>query len=348
VNVNIYQYCNNFQKIKNINTELLYDGKKNNSEPLLSIIITVYKRKKYIAEAIYSTVNQKNIQFEYEIIVISDDHDDSLNEFKELINIKNISFYKNLQNTGLYNSCNIGAKIARGRYISFLHDDDLLYPNYLSEISNFICINPGVDCILTNRDTVGDYIQKNKPRKKNILKGLFFPLYFIRLCFRKQYKLITMKEGLTYQLSNIYKAPTCGACFNKDAFMESGGFNQDFWPVTDYFFFLKFNLNHQIYMIRKKTACYRWFDNLSQYKNIQFLSLKLLSDFFKSEQPIKSINRYFKLFGNEALYAKYLMVSEQFRDEIKLQYPGIANLNKLKWTLFKLYNIAFRFFHDII
>jgi glycosyltransferase involved in cell wall biosynthesis len=347
--MDIYEYCNNFQKIKNIDAELLYGNRDSGPKPFLSIIITVYKRKEYIAEAVYSAVNQNDIQFEYEIIVISDDPDNSLDDFKQFLDIKNIYLYKNSQNIGLYNTCNMGAKIARGKYIAFLHDDDILYPNYLSEIYNFIgFLKPGTECILTNRDTTGDYIQKKKKTWKIVLKRLFSPFSFIQIIFRNSYKSISLKEGLTYQLSNIYKAPTCGALFHKKAFMESGGFNQNFWPVTDYFFFLNFNQNHKIYMLRKKIACYRWFDNLSQNKNIQLLGLKVLSDFFRSKQPIKSINRYFKLFGSDILYAKYLMISEQFRDEIKSQYPEIISLNRTKWILFKAYNIAFRFFHGII
>jgi glycosyltransferase involved in cell wall biosynthesis len=352
MSLDIYQYYDNFSKIKNVNCELIYGDRQNVAEPLISIIITVYKRKEYILEAIHSAIEQKNVQFEYEIIVISDDPDDSLNELRQFINVKNVYLYRNSLNIGLYNSCNIGAKIARGKYISFLHDDDLLYSNYLSEIHNFISfIKPDTECILTNRDTIGDYIHKDKIKKSKIttlLKSSLFLFYLIRSVFRKSYKLITLKEGLTYQLSNVYKAPTCGDLFKKGAFIESGGFNQDFWPVTDYFFFLNFNQNHKIYMIRKKVACYRWFNNLSQNKAIQFLSLKLLRDFFRSRQSLKLVNTYFKLFSNEVVYAKYLMVNERFRDEIKQQYPEVVNLNKVKWTFFKLYNIVFRFFHDII
>jgi glycosyltransferase involved in cell wall biosynthesis len=351
MNSNIYQYCDNFSKLANINGELVYGNLLNVPNPLISIIITVYKRKTYILEAVHSAIKQENVQFEYEIIVISDDPDDPLNEINNFLHIKNVYFYRNSQNIGLYNSCNRGAKIARGKYIAFLHDDDLLYSNYLLEIYKFInLIKPDAECILVNRDTIGNYIKKSKLKKlrNNLLKAAFFLPYFVRFILRKPYKTITLKEGLTYQLSNVYKAPSCGAFFNKDVFLESGGFNQDFWPITDYLFFLRFNQNHKIYMIRKKLACYRWFDNLSQNKTVQFLSLKLLSDFFKTEQPLKAINRYFYLFRNEVLYAKYLMVNESFRDEIKRQYPEIGDFNKIRWTIFKMYNIAFRFFCDII
>jgi glycosyltransferase involved in cell wall biosynthesis len=320
-------------------------------EPLISIIITLHKRKKYISEAIYSAIQQKNVQIEYEIIVIGDDPDDELSERNSFSEIKNVYFYRNSKNIGLYNSCNMGAKIARGKYISFLHDDDILYPNYLFEVCNFLKMTkPGAECILINRD-----IQKNNVKtdivKERIIKSLkfsFFLFFLAQLLLRKPYKLITLREGLTYQLSNIYKAPSCGALFKKRAFIESGGFNQDFWPVTDYFFFIFFNQFHNVYMLRKKLACYRWLDNLSQDKNIQFLSLKLLCDFFKSDQPIEFISRYFRIFNNELLYTKYLMVNEAFRDEIKFQYPEIQRFNKIRWCIYKIYNITFRFFHDLV
>jgi glycosyltransferase involved in cell wall biosynthesis len=351
VSLNIYQYHNNFSKLENITCELVYGNIQNVPEPLVSVIITVYKRKEYLQEAIYSVIKQENIQIEYEIIVISDDPDDALNETNDFLYVKNIYFYKNSQNIGLYNSCNMGAKISRGKYISFLHDDDLLYTNYLAEIYRFISsTKPDAKCILINRDTTGDYIEADKFKKirNKLLKIVFFLPFLLRFISRKSYKSITLQEGLTYQLSNVYKAPSCGTFFDKKIFLESGGFDQDFWPVADYFFFLRFNQNHEVYMIRKKLACYRWFDNLSQKKNIQFLSLRMFSDFFKTNQPIQFINTYFNLFANELLYSKYLMVSKPFRDKIRDQYPEIINFNKIKWTVFKLYNIAFRFFHDII
>ena len=236
MDLNVYQYNNNFSKLEGISNELIYGNLQEVPEPVISIIITVYKRKEYLLEAICSAIKQENIQFEYEIIIISDDPDDLLNEINNFLHIKNIYFYRNSQNIGLYNSCNMGAKIARGKYIAFLHDDDLLYSNYLFEIYKFISsIKPDPKCILVNRDTIGSYIKKAKP-KTLLFNATFFLLYLVRFVFRKPYKAITLKEGLTYQLSNVYKAPSCGTLFDKNAFFTSGGFNQDFWPVSDYFF----------------------------------------------------------------------------------------------------------------
>jgi hypothetical protein len=97
-------------------------------------------------------------------------------------------------------------------------------------------------------------------------------------------------------------------------------------------------------MLWKKLACYRWFNNLSQNKLVQHLNLKLFSEFFKTKQPIDSINKCFNFFNNELVYSKYLMVSKLFRNEIRDQYPEIINHNRLKWAIFQLYNIASAFF----
>jgi len=348
---NIYQHKDNFLKIENHRTELISGCLNNTPNPLVSIIITVYKRKEYIHEAIKSAIHQKNISFDYEIIVLCDDPEAKLQEFDTYRNIKNIFIYRNRGNIGLYNNVNFGVQIARGRYVAFLHDDDILYPEYLSEIKNFLSNrNHEPKCVLVNRNVTGLLVQQSILKKtvKLLLSVIFSPFFLFRFLFRKPYKKLNLREGLTYILSNIYKAPSCGTLFERKVFLDSGGFNQDFWPVSDYYFFLKFNKDFPVYMTRKKLACYRWFDNLSQNKSVQFMGFEHLSDFFKSEQPINAVNRYYSFFHNEILYAKYLMISKEYRNEINDKNPMGNQCNKIKWVIFKLYNLIFRFFHDII
>jgi len=347
---NIYHDKNNFSSLKEKETELTSGVIDNTSNPLVSIIITVYKRKRYIHEAINSAMYQINIDFDYEIIVLCDDPKDDMAEFDIYKSTHDVFIYRNCSNFGLYNSINLGAQIARGCYIVFLHDDDILYPEYLSEISNFLLEKKHEPkCVLVNRDVAGLSSQRHiKKITKFILYALFLPFFIFRFLFRKSYKTITLKEGLMYVLSNIYKAPSCGTLFEKDAFLKSGGFNQDFWPVSDYYFFLKFNRDFSVYMLRKKLACYRWFDNLSQNKSVQHMGFEHLSEFFKSIQPIKSINKYYSFFYNEVLYAKFIMINKEYRNEIIDTYQEIKQHKKIKWFVFKLYNKAFGFFHDII
>ena len=101
-------------------------------------------------------------------------------------------------------------------------------------------------------------------------------------------------------------------------------------------------------MLRKKLACYRWLDNLSQNKEVQYLGFEHLAEFFKSVQPFKFIYSYYSFFRTEVLYSKFKMINEEYQGEIINKFPELKRLNKIKWNIFWLYNITFRFFHDIV
>jgi glycosyltransferase involved in cell wall biosynthesis len=351
MNFNIYQYVNNFKKIENTGSELLFGDIRTVNNPFISIIVPVYKREDTLYEALESAINQKNIDFEYEIIVLNDNPDGTYKNLDNYKKYKNIFFYRNKKNLGLYNNLNLGVTLSHGKYISFLHDDDLLYPDYLSEIYNFITLKkPNAKCIIPNRDVKGLVKSKKSAQRvfHNIIKSLLIFFLLIQYIFRKSYKKITLQDGLTYLLINIYKAPSCGVLFEKSCFLQTGGFNQDFWPVTDYFFFLFFNNNFDIYALRKKLSCYRWIDNLSQQKSVQLLNIDILGNFFKSEQPIKKINQYYSFFYYEILHAKYLMVSEKYRKEVIDLHPELLKKNGVKWLIFKFYNVFYKYIHGII
>lgn len=99
---------------------------------LVSIIIPTYKRSHYILRAINSVLKQtyKNI----EIIVVDDNEGDdefsraTKNLLNDLIDSKRIIYIKHGCNKGLAAARNTGIKIATGKYIAFLDDDDEFYP----------------------------------------------------------------------------------------------------------------------------------------------------------------------------------------------------------------------------
>lgn len=94
------------------------------SSPLVSIVITYFKKRKYIKKTLNSVFNQtyKN----YELIFVYDDNDK-----KDLVYIKNlISKFKkkkliiNKNNVGVSKSRNIGINSSKGSYIAFIDSDD--------------------------------------------------------------------------------------------------------------------------------------------------------------------------------------------------------------------------------
>jgi glycosyltransferase involved in cell wall biosynthesis len=345
----IYNYVDNFKKIKNTPSELIFSHKDYVQAPLVSIIITVYRREKCLYEAINSALRQNNIHFEYEVIVLNDDPKGGFEHLDDYQNINNISFYRNTVNLGLFKNLNMGALLARGKYIAYLHDDDLLYPDFLSSIYDFLKKKPEAKCILVNRDVINSVNIKTKPSSPYVFfRMLLSPVDILLKKERKPFKKIALRNGLTYLLSNIYKAPSCGTLFELKSFFDMGGYDDTYYPVSDYFFFLKFNKSHDIYMLREKLASYRWIDNLSQKKDVQLLGLRLLNSFFMSKQPVFGVNIYYMLFHNEIFQAKYVMIDERYRDDIRDEFAEIKNLNKYKWMVFKVYNKIYKHIHGFV
>lgn len=103
-------------------------------EPLVSIIITTYKRENYLKEAIESAINQtyKNI----EVLIIDDNDKDTAesNYVRALVTQiakkdQRVFYYSMTTNRGACKARNYGAEMAKGEYINFLDDDDLLISN---------------------------------------------------------------------------------------------------------------------------------------------------------------------------------------------------------------------------
>ena len=94
------------------------------NRPLVSIILTYYKKSDFIKKALNSVKKQsyKN----YEIILVYDDTDRSdLKLIKSLLhNFKNYKIILNAKNFGAAKSKNIGAKNSKGKFLAFLDADD--------------------------------------------------------------------------------------------------------------------------------------------------------------------------------------------------------------------------------
>ena len=97
------------------------------SNSFQSVIIPTYNRKEMLSEAIESVLNQRNVDLE--VIVVDDCSSDGTEEFVKSLNDKRIRYIRNEKNSRPDYSRMIGLRNARGKYISFLDDDDY-YTDY--------------------------------------------------------------------------------------------------------------------------------------------------------------------------------------------------------------------------
>lgn len=95
-------------------------------EPLLSIIIPTYNRPQLLSRAVNSALAQQTQTMEdLEVIVV----DDASTEPFELPEHPQLRIIRQSENRGGAAVRNLGAKLARGRWISYLDDDDELLPH---------------------------------------------------------------------------------------------------------------------------------------------------------------------------------------------------------------------------
>ena len=105
---------------------------------LISIIITYYKKKKFINQTIQSILNQSYKNFEL-ILVYDDNNRDELKYIRKLLgNIKRKKIIINSKNLGVAKSRNIAIKRSKGTYLAFIDSDDLWKKNKLSNKINFL------------------------------------------------------------------------------------------------------------------------------------------------------------------------------------------------------------------
>lgn len=107
---------------------------KKKFSPKVSIIIPVYNGENYLSEAIDSALNQsyKN----YEIIVVNDGSTDNTEDIVKKYKDKLIYYKK--KNGGVSSALNVGIKKMTGDYFLWLSHDDIILPNHIQELVEFI------------------------------------------------------------------------------------------------------------------------------------------------------------------------------------------------------------------
>ncbi|SMC23452.1 Glycosyltransferase, GT2 family [Andreprevotia lacus DSM 23236] len=100
-------------------------------EALFSVIITTYNRPDMLRDAIASVAQQTCRDFE---LLLVNDHgapvEDVLAEFADLP----ITYVRQGKNRGLSAARNTALRIARGRFVCYLDDDDLMLPDHLETL----------------------------------------------------------------------------------------------------------------------------------------------------------------------------------------------------------------------
>lgn len=262
--VDIFAYVDNFKIHEHIDSIKIKDSEKDNY--FLTIFIPTYKRPKELKEALDSALNQEGNIFEYEVVVV-DNNPERGDETEQLIATytnSNLSYYKNSENLGLYGNWNRGYLLAKGEWVTMLHDDDMLYPYFLKITKGYL---ERVNCAFIPKQIPGNEY-KYSPQPKEISYHKLHAHYFMIQCF---------------------VGPPVGLTIRKNNFIATGGFNPKLYPSADYYWHVMFVNKFQLNQILQSIVFYRM--SVGTTKKPETKRQTIIQDYFLKRQLIKKVTK---------------------------------------------------------
>ena len=182
-----------------------------NPTPKVSIIIAVYNGKGHIQACIESLLHQSFQNFE--IIIVNDGSTDKTRDILDNIDDPRIFVNHLPVNQGVAKARNIGAKMARGKYLAVLDADDIALPDRLSIQVKFLDTH-------TDISLVGSYMRlESEMGNSNIVR-------------RPETHLAIMQS-----MSAVCPIINTTVMMRKTAFDFVGGYPEAFSHGEDYRFF---------------------------------------------------------------------------------------------------------------
>ena len=111
--------------------------------PEISVVMSCYNSRRWLAEAIGSVLSQTHSDFEF-IIVDDGSTDDSWATIQRYATRDRRIVALSKGNSGLADSLNAGISVARGKWIARIDADDVCEPGRLAEQMAFVRANPQV------------------------------------------------------------------------------------------------------------------------------------------------------------------------------------------------------------
>lgn len=189
--------------------------------PSASIIILTWNSGAHMEKFHPALLKQTWRDFEI-VLVDNGSTDGSVGEIEDWW--KEFSFVaERLQsNLGFAAANNIGARLARGKWIVLLNADAYPEPSWLENLVNAAEANPGFTAFSSRQ------IQFDSPQ---LLDGAGDAYHISGLAWRNQYNLPADKYGL--EKSEIFSPCAAAAMYSREEFLKLGGFDEDYFSYFE-------------------------------------------------------------------------------------------------------------------
>jgi glycosyltransferase involved in cell wall biosynthesis len=189
--------------------------------PLVSVVIPTYRHADFVLDAVCSALTQTYEPLE--VIVVDDGSpDDTAARLAPLAESGRIRYVRQ-PNAGVAAARNRGAALARGEYLAFFDDDDLLYPDALAWRVAALERDPALAFVYGACAPFADGTAPAPPPVESVDRavGAVRPL-----------------DPLRY-LVRCHMVTPGQAVIRRDAFEAVGGFDASFWGADDWDLWLR-------------------------------------------------------------------------------------------------------------
>ena len=186
---------------------------------IVSIIVLTWNSSVHLAHCLKNLETQ--IYKDFEIIIIDNGSTDN-----SVINAKqydlNIRVKKLNENKGFAVANNIGARLARGKWLALLNADAFPEPEWLERLVSTAEQNPEYNSFSSRQ------IQFNAP---HLLDGAGDTYHISGLAWRNGYKLSAKTYGL--EQKEVFSSCAAAALYSREEFLKVGGFDEDYFSYFE-------------------------------------------------------------------------------------------------------------------
>lgn len=224
---------------------------------LVSIIVRTCGRPDVLRETLCSIRNQyyKNI----EVVIVEDGPPISKQMIETEFSDMNVLYHSFGENKGRSKAGNYGMRIANGKYLNFLDDDDLFFPDHVS--------------ILVNELVNSNYKVAYSTAFETPIRVFSKSPYVYEITDRKvEYK----GEFNRMRLMSSNITPIQCVMFEKEVFEKCGGFDEKIESLEDWDLWIRFALKYDWKYVPRTTSLYRVpYDRFQFLQRSQFIDSNL-------------------------------------------------------------------------
>lgn len=285
-----------FAKTKHISSTLIYGDMSAVPDPWLTVFIPTYRRADLLQQALDSVLKQWHTDFPWDIVVVDNEpYDGKANASERLIrkiSSPRLLYYRNSKNMRPGDNFNRGIFLARGKWVTMLHDDDLMMHNALHNMGKLLKFYGIQEKELGA--IMGGYVPFLYNPKNNTVSEDIYAINQFWCSVPTDYKLFKHSQNTALLLFWFGNLPSNASTFNRKAVIECGGFNESNGICADIILLYNMIKKYDVYSTYAPLGLYRIGCNVSLKRES---IIKTVQGYDQLCNYIFSRNLYSKMMG---------------------------------------------------